>query len=54
MLNSDKSKKYLNWEAQYGLKESIELTSIWHKKFLAKANMLNVTQKQIIDYLERL
>jgi CDP-glucose 4,6-dehydratase len=54
MLNSDKSKKYLNWEAQYGLKESIKLTSIWHKKFLAKANMLNVTQKQIIDYIDRL
>ena len=54
MLNSDKSKKYLNWEVQYGLKESIELTSIWHKKFLAKVNMLNVTQKQIIDYLDRL
>lgn len=50
MLNSEKSKKYLNWEPKYDLAESIKLMSLWHKEFLANKNILEISQKQIINY----
>jgi CDP-glucose 4,6-dehydratase len=50
MLNSDKSKKILNWQPKYNLEQSIKLTSFWFKEFLAKKNILKVTQKQIMNY----
>ena len=50
MLNSDKSKKILNWDAKYNLEQSIKLTSCWFKEFFAKKNILKVTQNQIINY----
>lgn len=52
MLNSDKSKKNLNWKAKYNLKESIKLIASWNKEFLAKKNILKICQKQIIDYFK--
>jgi CDP-glucose 4,6-dehydratase len=52
MLNSDKSKKNLNWKAKYNLKESIKLIASWNKEFLAKKNILKISQKQIIDYFK--
>ena len=53
MLDSNKSKKILKWKAQYNLEQSINLTSIWFKKFMDKENqdILLVTQDQIGDYL---
>ena len=53
MLDSNKSNKILKWKAQYNLKQSINLTSIWFKKFIDKENqdILLVTQDQIRDYL---
>jgi CDP-glucose 4,6-dehydratase len=52
MLNSDKSKKILNWQAKYNLEQSIKLTSSWFKEFFAKKNILKVTQNQIINYFD--
>jgi CDP-glucose 4,6-dehydratase len=52
MLNSEKSQKNLNWEAKYNLKESIKLVAFWHKEFLAKNNILKISQQQIIDYFK--
>lgn len=52
MLNSEKSKKTLNWRAKYNLKESIKLIASWHKEFLAKKNILNISRKQIINYFK--
>jgi len=52
MLNSDKSKKILNWQTKYNLEQSIKLTSYWFKEFFAKKNILKVTQKQIINYFD--
>ena len=52
MLNSNKSKKNLNWKAKYNLKESIKLIASWNKEFLAKKNILKISQKQIIDYFK--
>jgi len=51
MLNSNKSKKILNWQTKYSLEKSITLTSFWFKEFIAKRNILKVTQNQIINYL---
>jgi len=52
MLNSKKSKKLLNWKTKYDLKESIKLIYLWHKEFLAKKNILKISEKQIIDYFK--
>jgi CDP-glucose 4,6-dehydratase len=52
MLNSDKSKKILNWQTKYNFEQSIKLTSFWFKEFLAKKNILKVTQNQIINYFD--
>ena len=52
MLNSDKSKKILNWQTKYNLEQSIKLTSFWFKEFFAKKNILKVTQNQIIKYFD--
>lgn len=53
MLNSNMSKKVLKWKSKYNLKESIDLTATWFKKFMDKKNseILEVSQKQIRDYL---
>ena len=52
MLNSNKSKKILNWEAKYNLKETIKLISLWHKEFLAGRNVLKISQDQILHYFK--
>jgi CDP-glucose 4,6-dehydratase len=52
MLNSEKSKKFLHWKPKYNLKNSIKLVSSWHKNFLAKKNVLNISETQIIDYFK--
>jgi CDP-glucose 4,6-dehydratase len=50
MLNSDKSKKILNWQTKYNLEQSIKLTSFWFREFFAKKNILKLTQSQITNY----
>ena len=50
MLNSNKSKKILNWKNKYNFIQSIKLTSLWFKKYLEKKNILKVTQDQILKY----
>lgn len=50
MLNSDKSKKILNWQTKYNLEQSIKLISFWFKEFFAKKDILKLTQSQIINY----
>jgi CDP-glucose 4,6-dehydratase len=50
MLNSNKSKKILNWQNKYNLVQSIKLTSVWFKEYLQKKNILKLTQNQILNY----
>jgi len=50
MLNSGQSKKLLNWQTKYSIEESVKLTSAWFKEFLVKKNILEITQKQILNY----
>ena len=52
MLNSEKSKKTLNWRPKYNLNESVKLIVFWHKEFLEKRNILGISQNQIIDYFK--
>jgi CDP-glucose 4,6-dehydratase len=52
MLNSAKSKKTLNWKPKYNLSKSIKLIAIWHKEFLAKRNVLQISENQIKDFLK--
>jgi CDP-glucose 4,6-dehydratase len=49
-LNSNKSKKILNWQNKYSLEQSIKLTSLWFKDYLKKKNILKATQEQILNY----
>jgi CDP-glucose 4,6-dehydratase len=49
-LNSNKSKKILNWQNKYSLELSIKLTSVWFKDYLKKKNILKLTQNQILNY----
>ena len=50
MLNSNKSKKILNWQNKYNLAQSIKLTSLWFKEYHEKKNILKATQDQILNY----
>jgi UDP-glucose 4-epimerase len=52
MLNSERSKKTLNWKVKYNLIDSIKLISHWHKQFLIKKNILKVCQQQILNYFK--
>lgn len=53
MLNSNKSKKMLNWKCKYDLKESLDLTSFWFENYMKKKgkDILELTQNQIKSYL---
>ena len=50
MLNSNKSKKILNWETKYNLEQSIQLTTLWFRAFIENKNILKLTQDQIRNY----
>ncbi len=50
MLNSNKSKKILNWKTKYNLEQSIKLTTLWFKAFIENKNILKLTQEQIRNY----
>ena len=45
MLNSDKSKKILNWDTKYNLEQSIKLTSCWFKDFFEKKKYFRSNSK---------
>ena len=54
MLNSDKSKKTLKWKPKYEIKQTIKLISDWYSFFFKnKKNILTITQKQIIEYINQ-
>jgi CDP-glucose 4,6-dehydratase len=50
MLNSNKSKKILNWETKYNLEQSIKLTTLWFRSFIENKNIFKLTQDQIRNY----
>ena len=52
-LNTDKSKKVLNFSSKLTLSKSIDLTINWYKNYLNKQNMKVITEKQIKDYFKK-
>jgi len=52
MLNSEKSKKTLNWKTKYSLNQSIKLISYWHKQFLINKSALKICQEQTLNYFK--
>jgi CDP-glucose 4,6-dehydratase len=52
MLNSEKSKKTLNWKIKYNLNQSIKLISYWHKQFLKNKSALKICQEQTLNYFK--
>ena len=53
-LNSDKSKKTLKWKPSYNIKQTLNLISEWQKIFMKdRKNILQITRKQIIDYINQ-
>jgi UDP-glucose 4-epimerase len=52
MLNSEKSKKTLNWKTKCNLNQSIKLISYWHKQFLLKKSVLKICQGQMLNYFK--
>ncbi len=53
-LSSEKSKKTLKWKPKYNINQSIKFISEWHKAYKKnKKNILNFTQKQILDYINQ-
>ena len=52
MLNSNKSRTKLKWNAKYNLNHYIKLISFWHKNFLEKKNILKISQDQIFNYFK--
>ncbi len=51
-LNSQKSKKYLNWKTKIDFKKSINLTAEWYKKYLDKGDNRNITSSQIKNFFK--
>lgn len=49
-LNSNKSKKELNWRCLLNLKRSIIFTTDWYKKFFLKKNMFEVSLSLLKKY----
>jgi CDP-glucose 4,6-dehydratase len=54
MLNSNKSKKILNWESKINIENSIKLIASWHKDFLSNTDILRISKEQITTYLNNL
>jgi CDP-glucose 4,6-dehydratase len=51
MLNSEKSKRLLKWEAKYDLNKAVKIIVDWQKSFIRKENILKISQQQILDHL---
>ena len=51
-LSSNKSIKNLNWTPKYNIKKTIKLISDWNREMISnKSKILDITKKQIIDYI---
>jgi CDP-glucose 4,6-dehydratase len=49
-LDCSKSKKLLRWEPKYNVDQSIKETVNWHKAFIDKQNIIDLTISQIKDF----
>ncbi|KLI33558.1 CDP-glucose 4,6-dehydratase, partial [Brachyspira hyodysenteriae] len=51
-LDSSLARKELNWKEKFNTKEAIKQTAIWYKEYINKSNIINITEKQIKEYIE--
>lgn len=51
-LNSDKSRKKLNWKPKLNFKKTISFTTDWYVKFYNKKEMFKFTKNQIIEFMK--
>ena len=51
-IDSTKSLKKLKWRSKLSIKNAVKLTVEWHKGFLNKKNLLDLTSKQIKEYIK--
>ncbi len=52
-IDSRKAFKKLKWKPRLSIKNSVKLTVEWHKGFLQKKNLLELTSKQIKRYITK-
>ena len=50
-LNCDKSNKYLNWKINWNFTKTVSKTAQWYQSFNNKENMLEISTKQIKEFL---
>ena len=53
-LNSNKAKKVLGWKPKYNIKQMLYLTSEWYRSLGNYKNLIDITKKQIENYLKKL
>jgi CDP-glucose 4,6-dehydratase len=52
-LNSNKTKKQLNWQQELNIKKTLELTFEWYKNFYNKEDIIDVTNRQIKSFFTK-
>ena len=52
-IDSNKAFKKLKWKSKLSIEESVKLTVDWYKSFKKKGDILNLTKKQINNYLKK-
>ncbi|MEI0532271.1 CDP-glucose 4,6-dehydratase [Brachyspira pilosicoli] len=50
-LDSSLARKELNWNERFNTEEAIHQTAIWYKEYLNKSDIINITEKQIRNYI---
>jgi CDP-glucose 4,6-dehydratase len=53
-LNIDKSKNILNWRPVLDINETLKLTLDWYKSFYNRRNVINLTDKQIEFFFNKI
>jgi len=51
-LDSNKSKKFLNWQSQLDIKTILKLSCDWYKAFYDKKDIIDLTNEQINSFLK--
>jgi len=52
-INSQKSKKKLNWYSFLTINEALNFTTDWYLTFIKKRDLLDLTKKQVLKYWEK-
>jgi len=53
MLNSNKAKENLGWKGTLSIEETIKMIHEWEKNIIFKSNLISLSKKQIVSYLEK-